>query len=135
MGRFGIGRVWRGSGALLVLLALAVRLASPQGWMLAPGDGSGAPRLVICTGHMPADWIAAAQQPGHSPKHGGTTDCDHPCAFAGMHAPPAPALLAASVAPTALALDTQPTSPLTDQRPGRGLAAPPPPSQGPPDLA
>ena len=51
MGRFGIGRVWRGSGALLVLLALAVRLAAPQGWMLAPGDGHGAPRLVICTGH------------------------------------------------------------------------------------
>ena len=135
MGRFGIGRVWRGSGALLVLLALAVRLAAPQGWMLAPGDGHGAPRLIICTGHM-ADASAQSRLPGHPARHGGgDSNNDHPCVFAGSHAPPAPAMLAVRLAPTALALDVRAPSPLTDQRPGRGLAAPPPPSQGPPKLA
>ena len=46
---FRIHGGWRGTGALLVALALAVRLAAPTGWMLAPGDSG--PQMVICTGH------------------------------------------------------------------------------------
>jgi hypothetical protein len=130
MGRAWIERVWRGSGALLVLVALVCRLAAPDGWMLAAGDGGA--KLVICTGHMPA---APA---GHPDGHGGTGGDghgDHPCVYAGAHAPPAPSLVAAALAPTAARLDADSPSPLTDRRPGRGLAAPPPPSQGPPTFA
>jgi hypothetical protein len=133
MGRLRIFGIWRGGGALLLLLALAVRLAAPQGWMLAPGEGAGAPRLIICNGHMPAEGTAASR-PGHPAGRGGTSQADHPCVFAGAHAPSGPAAPAASPAPAAVALVLQPPSPLTDQRPGRGLAAPPPPSQGPPIL-
>ncbi len=119
-------RVWRGSGLLLVALALALRLAAPDGWMVAGGaDG---PKLVICTGHMPAS-------PDHPDGHGGSGHSDHPCVFAGAHISPAPPLLAATLAPTMASYAAPVPSPLTDQRPGRGLAAPPPPSHGPPHLA
>ena len=116
------GAVWRATGILLVALALAVRLVTPTGWMLASGDS--APKLIICTGHAPA---APAKRDPAQPVR-----ADHACAFAGSHVgaslpllPPTterkPAIQAAIVA-----------SSVSDQRPGQGLAAPPPPSQGPP---
>jgi hypothetical protein len=130
MGRRWSNRVWRGSGALLILAALVVRLAAPEGWMLARGDG--APKLVLCTGHMLH--APAGHRDGHSGT-GGDGRGDHPCVFAGAHSPPAPSLAAVAFAPTAAPTSALAPSPLADQRPGRGLAAPPPPSQGPPALA
>jgi hypothetical protein len=117
--------VWRGSGLLLVLLALAIRLATPEGWMLASGDGHGAPRMVICTGHMDG----GATAPGHPDK---SDHSDRPCVFAGAHVATAPPVLIASSAATSVVVSAEPLTRLADQRPGRGLAAPPPPSQGPP---
>ena len=126
MGRLRMERVWRGSGLLLVLAALAIRLITPNGWMLAPGDGHGAPRMVACDGHM-----EAGGAPGHPDKGGGPRG-DHPCAFAGAHAATAPPTLIASLAATPAIVSQDAPERLSDQRPGRGLAAPPPPSQGPP---
>jgi hypothetical protein len=131
---FRIDGGWRRSGMLLLALAMAVRLAAPTGWMLAPGDGHGAARLVICTGHGLAELAPAGV--GHPGKSGDTPDKqgDHVCVFAGHAAPPPPPLIAALLPAQATAfVDLAPSRP-TDQRPGRGLAAPPPPSQGPPDL-
>jgi len=117
---------WRGAFLTLALLALVMKLAVPAGFMVAaPGDGRGF-NLVICTGHGPL----IAGQPDHK---GGESKSktDAPCAFAGHAAPPIPTLgapLVSSAHGQAAAL----APPLVDLIPGRGLAAPPPPSRGPP---
>jgi len=124
MRRLTIGGVWRTGGVLLVALALAVRLATPSGWMLAPGDGG--PKLVICTGHAPS---MAPKAPGRHQDNGRD---QHACVFAGAHAASSPPPLSA-VRDEASVVPLDPaTPPVLDQRPGQGLAAPPPPSQAPP---
>jgi len=117
---------------LLLALAVAIRLAAPSGWMLAPGDGHGAPRLVICTGHGPAEMALAGV--GHPGKSGDASDKqgDHVCLFAGHAAPTPPPLIAALVPASSVAFIEAAPSRLADQQPGRGLAAPPPPSLAPP---
>jgi hypothetical protein len=129
MGGRRTGWAWKAGGALLLALALACRLAAPEGWMLAAGpDG---PKLVICTGH------GVATAPGHPDGHGGSSSDghgDHACVFGGPHTPPAPSLATAAPVRVNIAYDAPAPSPLADQRPGRGLAAPPPPSHGPPQL-
>ena len=128
---FRVGGGWRWSSMWLLALALAVRIATPAGWMFAPSDGHGLPQLVICTGHGPeplAPAVGKSGQPANAPDK----SSDHPCVFAGHGAPTPPALIAATVpAPVVTSVGLSPTR-LADQRPGRGLAAPPPPSQGPP---
>jgi hypothetical protein len=116
----------RVGGLTLVALALALRLAVPSGFMVA-GDGAGAATLIICTGHGPAQWPGRAPRPDDRSK-----PADHPCAFAG-HATPTPPTPLALIAPSPLAAYAAPPSArLADQRPGLGLAAPPPPAVGPP---
>lgn len=118
----------RGRAAFLALafLALLVKVTVPAGFMLAtPGAGSGFP-LVLCTGHGPLE-SKAADQKGREAK----THSDAPCAFAGQAAPPTPALGAEVPQTSAVAYAPQAAIP-ADLIPGRGLAAPPPPSQGPP---
>jgi hypothetical protein len=126
--RPGSGR-FRGLGALIALLALAMNILSPPGFMTAVGRGG--PTIVICTGHGPA---TAPDPAGRADHHGG----HHPgqagaCAFAGHGLASAPPPLA--IASAAAFAPTVPTAPaLRDLAPGRGLAAPPPPSRGPPRL-
>ncbi len=109
---------------LLALLAVALKVLTPSGFMIAQTRG-GFP-LVICTGHGPLDLSGAGD-----PLHGKKSSNDAPCAFSGHAAttPPASFVVSAAVGLVYLA-------PVTDRRgdlvPGRGLAAPPPPSQGPP---
>jgi hypothetical protein len=125
-------RGWRrASAAIVALLALAVRLAAPPGWMLAPTDGHGAPRLVICTGHGPGEVGDQPRAPSPAPSR----SIEHPCVFAGAATPPEPQPPTLPIiTPTPTAADI-PVAALRDQRPGRGLAAPPPPSRGPPTIA
>jgi len=109
----------------LAALALLMQLLIPQGFMVQ-AEAAG-PGLVICTGHG-AFVVADKQHPAKPPKPAG----DAPCAFAahGATAPPPPP--AAAAAP---ALEPRPdvaVLSLRDLTPGRGLAAPPPPSHGPP---
>jgi len=109
---------------LLALLTVSFRVLIPSGFMIAQTRG-GFP-LVICTGHGPLDLSGAGD-----PFHGKKSSSDAPCAFAGHAAttPPASFVVSAAVGLVYFA-------PAIDRRgdlvPGRGLAAPPPPSQGPP---
>jgi hypothetical protein len=112
-------------GALVALLAIAVGLLAPQGFMVASGRSG--PTIVICTGHGPATMPG---QPDRSDHKGGHAQA---CAFAGhgiASSPPSLAIIGKVVFAPQTALQVA----LADLAPGRGLAAPPPPSQGPPNF-
>lgn len=113
----------RGVLMTLAVLALVMRIAAPQGYMVQ-GSSVGGVQLVICTGAGPLK--SGPADPVDKSKTGGA------CAFAGQGsgaAPePAPTVEPAAIAYTAMAEPVVPA----DLAPGRGLAAPPPPSLGPP---
>jgi hypothetical protein len=130
----------RQGGLVAVLLALAMRLLVPTGFMWeTAAHGSGA-RLVPCSGMTPAPVEPGAHGmhhmamagSSHEKGHEGSNTSSRECAFSALGgaldladplvAPAAP-LLAVAFLPTFIA------QALT---PGRGLAAPPPPSRGPP---
>jgi hypothetical protein len=140
------GRQARGLGLALVGLALFMRLLVPPGWMPAADDGI---RLILCGGfgaevdhvalghapepadHAVSDHTARADHSasGHDKAPPGTA-MDHPCAFAGFSVALAPVEFVKLVAPVptaAIALAA-----FGEVAIGRGLAAPPPPSTGPP---
>lgn len=130
----------RQGGLVAVLLALAMRLLVPTGFMWeTAAHGSGA-RLVPCSGMAPASAapVAAGMHhmamagPSHDKGHESSDTSSRECAFsalggaldlAGPFVAPAAPLLAVAVLPTFVAQTLTP---------GRGLAAPPPPSRGPP---
>jgi hypothetical protein len=123
----GLARIrsgaWRGVLMTLAVLAVALRIAVPQGVMVSAPSQSGV-QLVICTGAGPLK--LAPHAPADTPRHEGA------CAFAahGATAPPAPA---PQVEAASYARFVQPAPAVhADLAPGRGLAAPPPPSLGPP---
>jgi len=133
--------------ALILVCALAVRVLVPAGFMVGH-TASGAPALVLCPGqneapvatpmhhdmaHMMPDgsMMSGDHDAGKQSHDPGT---DRPCAFAAVGLAvdmpiPAP-LLAPAPAPAFIALLSQ-----APGNPGRGLAAPPPPSTGPPAIA
>jgi hypothetical protein len=106
------------------LLAVALKVVIPSGFMIA--QSRGAFPLVICTGHGPLDLSGKPD-----PVHGKKSSHDAPCAFSGHAVTTPPASFAMTAAEGLVYL-----APAMDRRgdlvPGRGLAAPPPPSQGPP---
>ncbi len=117
-------KTWRGRGFALSLVALLLQILVPAGYMVQ--SGSQGPALVICTGHGPllaTDLRHPAKAPPVRP--------DGPCVFAGhgVLATPTAALVLPA---TAIGYDAAPERRLQDLAPGRGLAAPPPPAQGPP---
>jgi hypothetical protein len=83
--------------------------------------------LVVCTGHGPLQASGDHDHRGKAPK----PSSDAPCAFAGHHVAPAPAITYVS-APRSPARPLRVAKAMIDQTPGRGLVAPPPPSRGPP---
>jgi hypothetical protein len=100
----------------------------PPGFMAGGGK---TPGLVICTGQGPLLLTASGLQKAPKTPRSPKAAPDGPCAFAGHGAASAPALALAPAAPTAVAhIDVVETP--SDLVPGRGLAAPPPPSQAPP---
>lgn len=110
----------------LVLVALGLRILIPPGVMPGTPSDGGVP-LVICTGHGPAVSLGGDKSPGHPDKP------PPPCAFAGHVLGPAPAgpdVIASHATAYAAAVFAS----ASDLAPGRGLAAPPPPSTGPPVL-
>ena len=123
---------WRKSGAgtgwfaALAALALLVQVLVPPGFMVSGEPGAAG--LVICTGHGPLVGLDSHGKPAKAPKQ-----ADMPCGFAGHGTtagpPPSFALAALRVEYTVL-----PGARRLASAPGRGLAAPPPPSQGPPSL-
>jgi hypothetical protein len=107
----------------MALMAVLVRAIVPTGFMIAPERGL---NLVICSGFGPVASRTEGETPSKAPHK-----AEQPCAFAGFHtatSTDAVALVAApsewiAAAPLLLSLDLTP---------GRGLAAPPPPSHAPP---
>ncbi|WP_304172369.1 DUF2946 family protein [Phenylobacterium aquaticum] len=120
---------------MLATLALFVRLLFPSGFMLSP-DRTALPTIVICTGQGAMTVTLDAQ--GHKVEagqggdhHGSDGKTSHPCTFAAATVSAVAPLLIAVLIPQQLAQVT--AAPLlTTQRPGLGLAAPPPPTTGPP---
>ncbi len=108
----------------LAALALTVQFLVPQGYMVSADRGS--PGLVICTGHGPLRLFDKHQTPGKSPK-----SSDAPCAFA-AHATATPPPAAATLMTVSFEYVGRAVTPTFDLAPGRGLAAPPPPSHAPP---
>jgi hypothetical protein len=116
---------------LLILCALAVRFTIPAGWMPSAEHSFA---VTVCTGvNMSTVWIDTKGKI-HKTDPAKHKVADHePCAFAGVFgaADVATPIAALPVLPNAnqiLALTTIPASI------GKGLAAPPPPSTGPPSF-
>lgn len=136
-GRTGFARAL----AAFALLAIAVRAFLPAGFMLAPAQDGRFVSVVLCSGHTQTQMVmdletgaildADAVPAGKSSDHRSQTDA--PCAFAmAAHLAPPETARALDVALAAHALEAErPFAVL----PGRGLAAPPPWSTGPPSLA
>jgi hypothetical protein len=129
------GRQKRALGLALVGLALFMRLLVPPGWMPAADDGI---RLILCGGFgAEVDHAAlghAFEPTDHSAKGDdkapSSAGMNHPCAFAGFSAALAPVAFAKLVVPVSIAAIILAGS--GEVAIGRGLAAPPPPSTGPP---
>ena len=123
---------WRGTLVALSLFALTLRLLIPAGFM--PGTSLSMP-IVVCTGQGPMLMtMNIAMEPDHrsDPGQAPSGGSGHPCDFASLGAP---ALFATpiepSVASTVVAVAGL-TTPRPQTAPGRGIAAPPPPSHAPP---
>jgi hypothetical protein len=122
-------RVWKSVFLTLSLLALAFKVGLPPGVMVGAGPGS--IPLVICTGHGPLALTdpGSPKAPAPAPSQRGAP-CPFAAASAGAPAPIPPPTLQPLVATYAPFI--APT--VRDLAPGRGMAAPPPPSHAPPTL-
>lgn len=123
------------------LLAMMLKVLIPAGFMLAQNSTTQLVAVVICTGSGSQTLFMdqagqivsdASEQKGHGQEEDALGD--HPCTFAhhgaALHGSISPDLeaIAFSEAPRQLSLT------FVDQAPGRGLAAPPPPSTASPLL-
>lgn len=111
----------------LVACALLLRIAVPGGWM--PSDQGR--WIELCTGDGMVTAFVDARGSLHDSDPGEAHKAKQHCAFAGLTAPFDPPI---AIEPELLAATTEPTS---SPQPfsvaiGQGLAAPPPPSTGPP---
>lgn len=112
----------------MALLALLVNAFCPPGFMVAPKGAS--PTIVICTGHGA---VSLPDRAGSADHRAGRAAHPGVCPFAGHGLTSAPPRLAAGPLPAFVhAGDIDSAAP--DLSPGRGLAAPPPPSHAPPVL-
>jgi len=124
--REGLERRAAPASLVLAFFALFLNLAAPPGYMVARQQGGVG--VVICTGHGPM--TLAGGDPSSDHKTGKTAH-DSACAFAGhglASAPPALWVLGAAPFAPAPTIGAH----ASDLAPGRGLAAPPPPSRAPP---
>ena len=115
------GRLVAGFAAICLVVSMLV----PAGFMVA--QTAAGPSIVICTGH--GVWTPASDNHGAPAKapageHAVCAFADHGGAMLG------PQVLA--LAPQLAVYDPPRSAAVADIAPGLGLAAPPPPSQGPP---
>ncbi len=117
------------------LLALLVRAIVPAGYMLAEADTGQGRYLTVemCEGHAAKviDLDTGTQvDPSKLPGKADDTGNDAPCVFAGAASVATPVAIVEPVEFTA----TNDVAFTIDRsiRPGRGIAAPPPPATGPP---
>lgn len=128
---------WGDAGLMLAALALIVRLLLPAGFMLSP-DRASLPTLEICTGQgammvsIDAEGrVHEIDDQGHTGDGSKPDQPSHPCTFATAGAAVVAPLLIAVIVPMPPVRMAATLLPST-QRPGLGLAAPPPPTTGPP---
>lgn len=126
----------------IALLALLVRAITPAGFMLAAADAPGGRYLTVtfCENHTtPVQVIdldtgklvdLASQSTGEGDD--GSPDTSPPCVFAGATALAPP--VQASELVEFIAVERRVFDARDTMQPGRGIAAPPPPSTGPPSL-
>lgn len=123
------------------LLALMIKVLIPAGFMLAQNSTSHLVAVVICTGtgsqtlfmNEAGQYVSNTEEQND---HGGGGEApeDHPCTFA-YHGAAALASITPKVEAVAFArIKDQVALTRIDQAPGRGLAAPPPPSTASPLL-
>ncbi|HVY33546.1 MAG TPA: DUF2946 family protein [Caulobacteraceae bacterium] len=111
-------------------MALVLNVLVPPGFM---AGGQGAHGLVLCTGHGPV--MIASDLDGlikGSGSHDSKSNAGGPCAFTGHGAPP-PLAAAPVLASLAVSWSFVP-GPVSASVAVPSLAAPPPPSRGPPTV-
>ena len=138
---------WTSWALTLTVLAVAMRVVIPGGYMVAHSEAAnGLPQMVICTGQgamavaVDADGnlvktsLTPATEPSHSdPEHSDKDRPDHPCAFSSTTVAAQTTNLA--LPPELVRFSQYAPLPLASaQRPGLGLAAPPPWTTGPPSI-
>lgn len=128
---------WAAAFHVFALIALATTIALPRGYMAASGS-DGLVRIVMCTGYGPASIAAPPELAERLTQGPHRQDDDQgdshatPCPYAGTAAPlSAPGSYTMPVAVFGHDDGVQPR-PTDGIEPGRGMAAPPPPSQAPP---
>lgn len=143
MGRSSNHRsAWTSWALALTVIALAMRVVIPGGFMVAAQDSSrGLPQMVICTGQgamavaldAEGHLVKSSLKPASKPSPSGKDRPDHPCAFSATSAVADTASPSLSLAPVRFSQPV-PQSLASAQRPGLGLAAPPPWTTGPPSI-
>lgn len=120
---------WRTLFAMLALAAMSLKMAVPTGFM--PGDSLARP-LILCPGQgsLSAMHMVHGRKgaPPTSPHH----VPDHLCAFAGLGLASLPLPLADPLIAPIPSGSVVTVIAIGAIAPGRGLAAPPPPSHAPP---
>lgn len=123
----------------IALLAMLVRAIVPAGYMLAQADTGQGRFLTVemCEGHAArvidldtGKQVDPSKLPGKAPGKADDKSKHAPCVFASIASVATPVAVAEPVEFVA----TQDVGFIVDRsiRPGRGIAAPPPPSTGPP---
>jgi hypothetical protein len=127
-------RPWRGIALILATFALAFKLMIPAGFMAAPGQAGLPFQVVLCTSQGMV--VADASQMGGSQRDPDQPPAqqEKPCMFAGHGAALSPPALLEMASVTFAGYTEIRPEPFASVVPGRGLAAPPPPSRGPPSL-
>lgn len=111
----------------LTLMALALKIAIPPGFMTSAATNSLPFAIVICTGQG-----AVVVDPGQSHEDNGVSQQDAPCVFAGHGFGAEPPNPGAHLPGPSIAYYLSPPPAPCGATPGRGLCAPPPPARGPP---
>ena len=119
---------------VLATLAIALKIMIPVGFMPDMGQRNGLPfAMVLCTGDGAKVVLSTKALDTQTPDdQGRKSPHDAPCSFAAQGAnAPAPMTMGVDAAQVAVHVSPD-TRSMRDTSPGRGLAAPPPPSTGPP---
>lgn len=129
-------RRWTWGAMALAVTALFLRVLIPAGFMIGPATAGGPPGIVICTGQgamtlAPDGSLHSEHENAPAAPNSASHDA---CAFAGAGAPVLTTAALTALEPVPVALDLATPAQLSHQRPGLGLAAPPPPTTGPPHL-
>ena len=121
----------RGAIQLFAILLLAVSLLLPRGYMPVR-TADGLLRITLCTGYGPAETVIAIPMDDSGDDDQTDDRQGQSCAFAGNSAPFNMADESHAASPMVWTTDRPDGPKIVGSTPGRGMAAPPPPSQAPP---